>query len=397
MRSALSLPAGALRASLALTLVLSGTAVPAASEIPAPSAAAALDYAFRFASAVPDDPKDETRAQESVVREALLLGATSQAKELASGIQGWRGGSAYADVAAALAREGKTEEASELVSLAEGIAAATRDWHGLRVQAHVAGALAILGDLDRASRLCAEVETRDPLYGGRATATLATAHAWRGDFDTALEILSGLDEKKDIYDTWWRTRGYIDLSRAEPLGKKQRLAALDRARQSAEGVAGWKRTEMLQQVAEAYLDLGKPGKAREALDRAESLILAEPDVTAAKASLLALMAATRAELGDDARARELLGPAETAASTSLDIERPRLLADVAGGYQLLGDESEAARIWAQALEDGESLANARPRALALSAVCRALARSGALLDTDRREKLEALLTTFPER
>jgi tetratricopeptide (TPR) repeat protein len=345
---------------------------------------------------VPDDPKDETRAQEAVVREALLLGATSQARDMASGIQGWRGGSAYADVAAALAREGKTEEASELLSLAEGIAKATRDWHGLRVMAHVSGALAFFGDVERASELCAEVASRDPLYGGRTTATLATAHAWRGEFDTALEILSGLDEKKDIYDTWWRTRGYIDLSRAAPLGKKQRLTALDRARESAEGVAGWKRTEMLQQVAEAYLALGKPGRSREALGRAESLILAEPDVTPAKASLLALMAATRVALGDEARARELLGPAETAASAGINIERPRLLADVAGGYQLLGDEREAARLWASALEKGESLANERPRALALSAVCRALARSGASVEGERRERIERLLTGLRE-
>src|SRR5262245_43691773 len=71
----------------------------------------ALDYAFRFASAIAKDPKDRAKAQELAVAEFAAAGALDEAIRRADQIEGWRRGAVYADLATALAGMGRKEEA----------------------------------------------------------------------------------------------------------------------------------------------------------------------------------------------------------------------------------------------------------------------------------------------
>jgi hypothetical protein len=54
------------------------------------------------------------------------------------------------------------------------------------------------------------------------------------------------------------------------------------------------------------------------------------------------------------------------------------------------DEDDSRRLFDTALSEAESLVNARPRALAVVAVCRSMGRSGFELDEATRSRLDAL-------
>ena len=69
---------------------------------------ASLDLAFRFASAIQSDPKDQAKAQEAVIRDLLLLGEEEEARTRTEQVQGWRKGVLYAEIAEREAEKGNT-------------------------------------------------------------------------------------------------------------------------------------------------------------------------------------------------------------------------------------------------------------------------------------------------
>jgi hypothetical protein len=74
-----------------------------------------------------------------------------------------------------------------------------------------------------------------------------------------------------------------------------------------------------------------------------------------------------------------------------DIDRPALYAVVAASWQSVGDPGESRRLFDRAFEAAASLQNARPRALAVVEICRALGRARIPLDEATRWRLDALL------
>jgi tetratricopeptide (TPR) repeat protein len=352
----------------------------------------ALDYAFRFASAIASDPKDRAKAQELAIGEYLAIGAVDEALRRAEAIEGWRRGLVYADLAAILARQGRSDEARGLVARAEEIRAAAAGWEGSRIAAHVAQALAMLGETERLGGIASDLAQGDPLqYAGRAAATLATGDAVRGDFDQAMRRMASLEESDDLEGLWWRTAGFLAVARQDTLPRARRLRALDAARRSAEGLPGWKRAEALGRIAEEFARLDRPGRARESLRAAEAIVMPIESGHSEKAALLANLARAWARAGERERALDLLGQAEPLVAGALNIDQPGIYANIASGHRQIGGTTGAGRLYARALEAAAALRNARPRALAVTAVCRQMGRHGVGLDGATRGRLDALL------
>ncbi len=361
-----------------------------AASTPAPEA---LEIAFQFASAIATDAKDRAKAQETVIQDLVALGAIDRALEQAERIEDWRKGTALADLAVALAREGRGEEARRLIARAQEVREAVTDWKGPRIAAHISQALAALGDVEPSRRAAAELAQSDPRqYAGRAAATVALAYAVRGEFDPAMAALAGLDAEGDLEIAWWRTAGYLGVARQPGLPRPQRQRALDAARKSAGGVAGWKRAEALESIAEECRLTGQPNSAREMLGEAERILRPLAPTMPIKAPLLSNLARAWARLGEKRHARTLLEQALEELPQAMKIDQPAILANVAAAYREAGDAGEARRQDARALESAEALANARPRALAVVEICRSAARHGQGLDDAARRRLERLFT-----
>ncbi len=356
----------------------------------------ALDYAFRFASAIKTDEKDRAKAQEGVVRDLSAAGALDEAIRRAGEIEGWRRGALYADLAVALAGAGRKDEARGLVEKAEAVRSGVQGWENPRIRAHVAQALSALGEVERARAITSELAANDRQYAGRSVATVSTGLAARGDFDAAMESLGGLDGEADLEIAWWRTAGYLAASRQAGLPAKQRREALDAARRSAEIIPGWKKPEALESIAGEYRSLEDAAAARLCLEAAEAIVTAQPDTLAIKAALLSNLARDWADFGDKARGRGLLDRAEGLVAGAMIIDRPALYAILASSRHQVGQQEEAARLYDQSLSAAASLKNARPRALAVVEICRSLGRSGVALDSATRKRLDELYSGLGE-
>jgi hypothetical protein len=351
----------------------------------------ALDYAFKFASAIETDPKDRSQAQAGVVLDYATIDAMDAAIAGARSIDGFRRGTTLADLAARLARTGHPEEARALVTEAEAVARTIEGWEHVRISAHVAQALAALGEVEGASRLAADLVSRDvQQYAGRAAASEAEARAVRGEFDRALARLEELGPTPDYEAAWWRTIGYLEIAKVGSVSADQRQQALDAARRSAEAIEGWRRIEALVRIADEYRKAAVVAAAREALEAGGTLAQSLPDTMTLKAPLVSSLAEGWAAIGATEQARALLAQAERVAQHVIEIDRPGILAGIAGSYAVVGDAARAARVYDEALHAAGALRNARPRALAVVAIGRSMGRAGFALDDELRARLDGL-------
>jgi tetratricopeptide (TPR) repeat protein len=369
-----------------------GPAEAAAPSAPRPDGDTAFDYAFRFASAIDVDPSDKAKAQQGVVMELASTGRIDRAIALADEVVGWRRGAVHASLAATLASKGRAEDGRAQLEKAQETAAGIDGWEAKRIQAHVAEAFAAFGDLDRSSTIAHELASADPRqYGARAAATIAAAKAARGDVSGALEDLRRLEDP-DLDSTWWRTIGYLSIARARGVDRDAQARAIAAARESSDDIPGWRRVEALEQVADGYVELGARNEARAALRAADAVLSSFGPDDSVKTPLAARIAIRWADLGDTERTKEILDEALPGVERQLVIDRPGLYGAIAVGYRRAGHEQAARATLDRALAEAEALVNARPRALAAMAICRALGAHGIELDDDTRRRLDALLS-----
>ena len=92
----------------------------------------------------------------------------------------------------------------------------------------------------------------------------------------------------------------------------------------------------------------------------------------------------------------MLREAERVVSSAQLIEQPSLYGSIATAYAVIGSMKESARMYEVALSSAGELLNPRPRALAVTAICRQMGRERLVLTDSVRNKLNALLETFPQ-
>jgi tetratricopeptide (TPR) repeat protein len=347
-----------------------------------------LDYAYQFASAIKPFPKDRAKAQEQLIRDYLDAGALSNAVEQTARIETWRRGVAHAEVAVFFARLGKAEEARKQIEQAQAVYERTESWPRGRIAAHIASAHAALGDLDKCKELAGRLAKEEWIKTLLATVQL---HAARGESELALAMLQPLEDAREFEFAVARTQGYLALARSTRVSDEQRRTALDKARNSADRIAGWKRFEATEEVLVEFHRRGQTDKAKEILNALEAEAKPAQVEDHLRSSLLVLFARSWAALGDADKARALLNEAKALAPSQEVISKPGAYAAVAAAYASLGDMTEAGRVYEEALASAEKLVNARPRALAVVEICRSMGRQRFDPGAETRARLDALL------
>jgi hypothetical protein len=366
----------------------------------APSAANpsldALDYAFRFATAIKSDARDRAKAQELALGEYAAAGAYDEAARRAPEIEGWRRGMLYATVATQLAREGRADEARTFIGKAEEVRQNTSGWENPRISSQVAEALALLGDTRQSNRLTAELATADPIqYAGRAAATDAVGAAMQGDFEQGMTKLRALESNNDLDTAWGRTTGYLALAKHADAPQASRLEALDAARASAESLPLERRLDGLLQIAPEYTALGRKGNAKKTVASAAALVAAIPASAEAIPGFIAV-GQTWAEIGEPEKARKSLQQAEGLVSQALSIDQPGLIERIASAYRRVPDAERAHRLDLEAIDNAVAMRLSRPRAISISAICRQMGKDGVVPDEALRSRLESLLAGLGE-
>lgn len=372
----------------AATLAALARETPASERLPGHDA---LDYGFRFASAIESDTKDQGKAQTAIVMEFASQGDLDEAVRRAGSIANWRKGTVLADLAGMLAEEDRDEEARRLLTEARRVRESIEGWQTRRIDAHIAQAHAMLGELDRSKSLADEVAESDQRqYSGRAVATTAAGKAARGDFEGAMSYLGQIAGAEDYDVTWWRTTGYVVIAQQTALDPKQRKQALREAMRSADGIDGWKQAEAFLAISKEASRQGDSELALSAMQRSQQILDAVSDRSPSKALVMATVAEGWARIGRREEARKLLRAAEPMIPELLVIDQPGYYAHLARGYVELGDDASAERLYGTALDSAASLENARPRALAIVGICRLMARDRAPLKQKFKRRLDDL-------
>lgn len=350
-----------------------------------------LEWAFKFASAIDPDPKDKAMAQESVVIDYAAAGDLARAAGLAGEIDGWRRGTAYADIAMQYARAGNLEKAGEFIRRAQLVRSSIKTWEGQRIDAKVAKAEALLGRTDQVKTTAGALTREDERqYAERGAATVAFGEASSGNFDEAMALLDSMGERKGLEATWWRYDTCLELSRHAGLTPEQRKRALTEALEAAGTVPGWKQGEALALVAVELEKAGLHDKALDAVTRAGVIARNMSATMPAKGEILVTVARAWEEMSKNAEAIKLLEMAENEAAVPNVIYHPATYARIASVYRLLGDETNATRLNEMAITVAEGLENARPRALAVVEICRSMGLSNVAPDQETVKRFDAL-------
>lgn len=388
--SALMLLAWTTRASAELAPPVAAAPNPAATASPKASFEA-LDFAFRFASAIKSDARDRAKAQELALGEYAAAGAYDEAARRAPEIDGWRRGSLYATLATQLARAGRADEARAFIGKAEAVRQNTSGWENPRISAQVAEALALLGDTQQSARITADLAAADPIqYTGRAVATDAVAAAAQGNFAQGMDRLRALENNDDLDTAWGRTMGYLALARHAEVPKASRLEALGAARASADRLPLERRLDGLLQIAPEYANLGRKGDAKKAVASAAAVVADKAHGTEAIPGLIAVGQGW-AEIGEPEKARKPLQQAEGLVAQALSIDQPGLIERIASAWRRVPDSERARRLDVKAVDNAAGMLLSRPRAIALSAICRQMGKDGVVPDESLRSRLESLL------
>jgi len=378
----------------------SPSAPPAAESAASPGQAALrgqLETAFGIASLLPSAThgRDKAKLQAMACEALVRSGEIDRAIGLGSQIDGWRRGETYAVAALALARQGKSEEATMIARRALGVAPSSLDWQRERIQVSVARVYAWIGDEGSAAQLEKGVGETEVGRVAAAKAGRAVQDAVTADFFEAQ--MKSLDE-------WIKTKNFDLVKNSVEVALEFYPAAIaDPARRSRietlvdaaiEQVPYDLRIRFHLRMADALSARGERDAARARIGSAEAVVkqfkwLAEDEVVQRAA-----IAESRIVAGDaDAARAELDGAValfDSGRAGITDIYRARPLRAVAAAYMRLGDEPKARATYLRALDEGAVNPNARPRAEDLVATLVSMSDARLAIDEAASARVEAI-------
>lgn len=380
-----------------------------AAAAPAPSAMSAEDLlrlAFDTASAIPVKPheKDRARAQEEAVVAAVASGRLDLATEWVERIDTWRRGSAYADLAFALAADGDRPQIRRYLVLAAGIADREADWRRDRIRMKIARVHARLGEVAEASRIGGTLpesesgkidEARiEAMPAPAALVDDAAIAAEAAQFEAEVEMLDRIISSRTFDPTRHALSAFAALHGRHYADPARRLLLEARIRD------GWAllpvdiRIDLLLSLAENARAAGDAEASRRLVADAVAMAEAGRWIAEHEVPLLGRLAKASQEAGSADEAARLAAKAmamfEAGSETIFDIYRAAALRPVAEAYAAMGDAETARGVYRRAIEEGVGNPNARPRAIDLAATCQSMAMSGVLPDEPMAARLREI-------
>lgn len=346
-----------------------------------------LEEAFVSASAIPVKPhiKDRSRSQMLVVETCLKLEQPDTALRYIEGIDNWRRGGGYADLAIYYARRGDSRNAEVFLAKANKIAeegtqqetfsdGAGQEWRSDHIRAKIAQTYVVLGSQS-------DAEGFETGLNESETGKTAIIRAEIGEFSTfdkqvldinELSQQKHLDTVKNAVEAYGKLFDHVYDDSSKRNQVEQKIAESSRKLPAIFSIDAYR------DMAISAVEHGDPNKAIQLLDVAEQIVKNRhwdlEDLIPAVANLLKV----RFQAGqiDDVRAaaNALWQSYNQEGHKIVNVFRAGAIRPLAELYQDMGDSAQALVVYEKALQEGVENPNSRPRAEDLSATLCSMAR-----------------------
>lgn len=364
-----------------------------------------LEFAYQTASAIPSYPhiKDRSRAQYRVVEAALKLDQPQRALRYIEGIQNWRRGAGYADLAMYCAQHHKQEGVQHFLDLANKIAEegfnpssssssseTMQEWRRDHIKAKIAQTYAWLGMMDKAQAFQTGVVESEQGKVAEIEAQRATDETFEQQIKQTEDLVKTghLDVQKNaissyvyLYDRFYQDHSKRDLV-------EEKIVS------SWKSVPAYLQIKFLMKLSKIALAHDDATGALKFVDQAHQLLESGCWLPEDRIPLSASLAALRFQAGQTEEGRiaadTLLVSFEEQKNKIVNIFRPETLIPLAEAYNEMGDVKMALSVYKKAVEEGVENPNSRPRAEDISAVALSMALSAVEPDTELWARLREI-------
>ncbi len=369
-----------------------------------PYRAELLELAYGAASAFPRNPhiKNRSRAQEAVVMAALELDQPTRALRYIEGIDNWRRGKTYADLAYHEAQHGRMASVQKYLDLALTIAEGanvesrepasdsvegTQEWRRDRIRTSIARTYVFLGQDEKAARIAAGAEDSEI---GRVHIEHAQKNV-KADFDVQVAAIDKLVATGSFEQLIAALQSYAVLFGRFYDDADRRALVEARIETAWAKMPIQVRLDTLMALTNHALEHKDSPKALELVNAADKLLDSTQSSAESHVPLRAQLAALRFRVGDVERARKSADDAlalyEKDGAKIVNMYRAGVLRPLAEAYQAMGDTAQARKVYAMALEEGVVNPNSRPRAEDLAATACSMAVHGVEPDAALKKRL----------
>ena len=334
-----------------------------------------LDHAFETAAAIPVKPhiKDRSRAQEKVVEASLELDQPLRAHSLIEGIDNWRRGSGYCDLAFYCARHGYTGEVQQYLDLAVQISESAEDWRRDQIRIKITNTYTWLGQTIQTDQF----ETGVVDSESAKVAGVKAMIAGEDHFDEQMNALDALIAPGNFDITENALKACANLFNRFYDDAGRRSLAEEKMKISWGKLPIFKRVELLTELAGFALDHADQAKALELVNEAQLFMDGAQWRPEHRIPMISELVKLRFRAGDGQKARTdadaLLALFDSQRDKIVNIYRAGALRPLAEAYQSMGDTAVALAVYKRAVEEGVENPNSRPRAEDLSATCCSMA------------------------
>lgn len=360
-----------------------------------------LDLAFKGASSMPVVPlvKDRSKSQESVAVACFELGQPELALSFIHKIENWRRGAGYADYAYYLADNGRKEEVSKYLDLAEKAVnemmmdEVEQDWRIDRIRVKIAKTYLLLGDRFKAAKFSTALVDSEVGKVGPARVKLMDPEDTEA-FDKEIDFLKktfqlhNFDQTMNGLDlcTW-----LIDRFYNKP---EQRAAVEELVKPTLDKVPPRVALNFYIGLMDIAVEHGDLKTARVFGNQAQERFNVLTKAKKRPESRIALMADLAAAIyrsGDEESAIRQINEALDWYKTERDgIQsgwRAGALRPIAEAYSAVGDRDKALEVYKLTVEEGLVNPNSRPRAQDFCATCLSMGIHGVEPDADFWKRL----------
>ncbi|MBN1830783.1 MAG: hypothetical protein JW896_01590 [Deltaproteobacteria bacterium] len=341
---------------------------------------AALEWGFKFASAIPVTPHlvDRSHSQYLILEAYLDRDMPDQAAEHASRIADWRECLSYADLAVYFAQKKHDKKVSDYSKRARVCADRLIDWETSwqrdRVLLRITEAQAIVGQ----SWAAEKTEAQLPVESAVQARTLRLSRMDSpDDYKKKIDRLKSIENSENMEVRRDVARAYIAIlmQLGPAVTDKQIVTLQTRVYKLAETLPQLMQHEILCSLSRTAFSVGQEGRGRDVLEYAEKQLKrrelkARFDVK----TLVTLAEIWDEKAGDSQHAQSLLDEAKDLFMKGRlkGTDQVRALISLAQGYGIHGDHEAAWYFFRQAIQIAGLQVNARPRAMNLTEICAAI-------------------------